>query len=578
MKNKFYLSLILLILTLHGCTRGQKGPTNLELKIGISQEFENPNPLIMTMLATTYLSGLVIRPLTVMDAQGQWIPLLAKSIPTLGQGAEVIIENGQKKMKVLWEIKENAGWGDGTSVTCADFAFSRSIAINPLVAIPEKENYASIERIDFDQSTPRKCFFIYKTVRWDFSHIGTIFPVAKHLEDSVYQQFKDQPEGYEKNTTYGKNPTTPGLYNGPYVISEIKLGSHIVLRPNPHFYGSKPAIQKLIIKIIPNTGTLEANLRSRQIDMISSIGFSLDEAIAFEKKIKADQLPFVVHFKPSQTFEHIDVNLENPILKDLRLRQAMMHAMNRTDLTNALFEGRQTPALHFVSSIDPWFTNDPQVVTAYAYSKEKANKLLDEAGWKMGQEGIRLKNGTSLSFTISTTSENKTRELIEQYLKDQWRQVGINLEIKNEPARVFFGETVRKSQFEGLAMYALISSSENIPISTLHSRSIPSASNGWSGQNLASWRNPTVDAALQQLKTEFDGGQRLKLIHSIIKEYTTELPVLPLYYRSDVAVAPKDLHGYQLTGHQFMETYFAENWTFSKSDSTDNKSVVSINN
>ncbi len=561
-KFKLGLSLALaLILGLGACTKSATGPTHKEFKIGLSQEFETLNPLIMSMLATTYLSGLVIRPLTVMDAHGQWVPMLAKAIPTVGNGAEIITEGDQKKIKVLWEIKDNASWGDGSPVTCEDFALARTIAMNPLVSIAEKETYTDIERIEIDKANPKKCFFVYKRAKWDFTHIGTLYPISKHLEDAVYNQVKDQAEGYEKNTNYVKNPTNPGLYNGPYIITEIKLGSHVILEPNPHFYGTKPSITKLIAKIIPNTGTLEANLRAGQIDMISSSGFSLDEAISFEKKVKADNLPYVVHFTPGQTFEHIDVNLEHPVLKDVRVRQALMYSMNRLDLTNALFEGRQTPAAHFLASMDPWFTLDSQFSIAYSYSKEKANKLLDEAGWKIGADGIRTKNGEPLTFTIISTSENKTRELVEQYLKDQWKQVGIDLEIKNEPARVFFGETVRKAKFPALAMYALVSSSENIPLSTLHSLSIPSEKNGYSGQNTYHWRNAKVDKAIDQMKIEFDPNKRLELIHGIVKEYTTELPSLPLYYRSDVAVSPKSLKGFQLTGHQFVETYSAENWS-----------------
>ena len=86
-----------------------------------------------------------------------------------------------------------------------------------------------------------------------------------------------------------KTPTNPGLYSGPYIISEVKLGNHVTVVPNPKWEGQKPAIQKIIIKLIPNTGTLEANIRSGQIDMIGTMGLlALDQAINFEKKVKAE--------------------------------------------------------------------------------------------------------------------------------------------------------------------------------------------------------------------------------------------------------------------------------------------------
>lgn len=561
--NVFRFVVCLSLINLFGslaCTRRTTGPSNQEVKIGLSQEFETLNPLLMSMLTTTYLSGLVLRPLVVMNENGEWIPVLAKAIPRLGQGAEIITEGGIKKTRVLWEIKDNAAWSDGAPVTCEDFALSRTIALNPLISILEKSAHSDIERMEIDKQNPKKCFFVYKTLKWNFHQIGTFFPVPKHLEDSVYQQHKDQKDGYEKNTHYVKTPHLAGLYNGPYTVKELKLGSHLILEPNPHFYGAKPKIQRLIIKIVPSANGMEAQLRSGQIDMIASLGFSFDEALAFDKKVKKENWPFTVHFKPSQTYEHIDVNLEHPILKDVRVRKALMHAMNRVDLTTALFDGHQVPAAHFLASMDPWFTTDPQWATDYPYSKEKAAKLLDEAGWKLGANGIRQKNGEPLLITINSTAENKMRELVEQYLKDQWRQVGIDLEIKNMPARVFFSESIRKGQYPGLAMYALVSSSENIPLATLHSRSIPSEQNGWSGQNSFHWHNDKVDKAIDQMRTEIDATKRLDLIRTIIKEYTSELPALPLFYRSDVAVTPKTMTGYHLTGHQFVETYHAENW------------------
>jgi peptide/nickel transport system substrate-binding protein len=340
------------------------------------------------------------------------------------------------------------------------------------------------------------------------------------------------------------------------------LGSHIIFVPNKYFYGAAPKIQKIVVKIIPNTGTLEANLRSGEIDMISSLGLSFDQGLAFEKKVKAENLGYNVIFKSGITYEHIDFNLDNPILKDKKVRAALIHGVNREDLTKALFEGKQEPAIHFLSPIDPWFTKDPKFFVNYRYSQRDAAKLLDEAGWKVGADGYRFKDGTKLSFSISSTAGNKTRELVEQYIKDQWKKIGVDLEIKNEPARVFFGETTRKRKFPGLAMYAWISSPESSPKSTLHSVNIPNEKNGWSGQNTPGWINKGVDESIDKLDIEFSAEKRLDYVHQIVKGYTEDAPVLPLYYRADVAVAPKNLKNFRLTGHQFSETNEAETWTY----------------
>lgn len=541
----------------------QAAPTNAELKIGISQEFENLNPLIMTMSATVYMYRMAGRSLVNLDADGKWVTQLAKDIPSLEKGTAKIVEiGGKKKIVANWEILESAKWGDGKPVVCEDFAFARDVAASPNVAVGEKETFTQVEKVEWDPKTPKKCVMTYEKAKWDFYQLGQLFPLPKHIEGPVWDKYGKQKEGYEKNTNYVKNPTNPGLYNGPYVISEVKLGDHVSFSPNPHFYGEKPKIQKVIVKLIPNTGTMEANLRSGTIDMISTLGLALDQAVAFDKKVKAENLPYSVQIVPSITYEHIDFNLDNPILKDLRVRKALLHAVNREDLVKALFDGKQIAAQHFVSPKDPWYTTDPKYVATYRYSKREAQKLLDEAGWKVGADGYRVKDGKKLSLTFMTTAGNKTRELVQTYLQEQWKQVGVEIVIKNEPAKVFFGQTTSKRKFDGMVMYAWVSSPENNPRSTLASISIPNNKNGFSGQNYMGWVNPSVDKAIDALDLEFNGKKRLELAWELQKQYTTEIPVLPLYYRSDISVVPKSLKNYRMPGHQFYETNEIEKWTF----------------
>lgn len=536
-------------------------PSNTELKIGISQEFETMNPLIMSMSASAYMYRLVGRSLVVMDANGKWVAQLAKEIPSLEKGSAKLVDlNGKKHIVATWEIIDAAKWGDGKPVICQDFITAHKIAIAPTVTVAEKEQWTQVEKIDIDAKNPKKCTFTYDKAKWDFYQLANFFPVPTHLEKAVFDKYGSQKEGYEKNSNYVRNATNPGLYNGPYVISEVKLGSHVAFLPNKFFYGKQPHIQKIIVKLIPNTGTMEANLRSGTIDMISPLGLDFDQALAFDKKAKGEGLPYDVIFVPSVTYEHIDLNLDNPILKDVRVRKALVLSINREDLVKALFEGKQEVAIHSVSPKDSWFTKDPKVVTFYPYSKRNAGKLLDEAGWKLGADGFRAKDGKRLSLVFQTTAGNKTRELVQVYLQNQWKQEGIEVLIKNEPARVFFGDTMTHRKFGAMALFAWVSSPENSPRSNISTASIPTAKNSWSGQNFMGWSNPNIDKALDALDLEFNAKKRAELIATTLKYYTDEVPAIPLFYRSDISVVPKNLKNYHMTGHQFYETNDVENW------------------
>ena len=145
-------------------------------------------------------------------------------------------------------------------------------------------------------------------------------------------------------------------------------------------------------------------------------------------------------------------------------------------------------------------------------------------------------------------------------LQSQWKRLGIDVRIENEPARVFFGETTSKRRFDHMAMFAWISSPENVPRSTLHSEEIPREANGWSGQNYTGFKNAEMDQLLEDIERELDREKRKAMWRRIQEIYASELPALPLYFRADAHVWPLWLEGVVPTGHQDPSTLRIETW------------------
>ena len=571
--SRFWLFLVLMI-AITGCNKCTSSTdvtkksthTNDQIVLSVYQEFENLNPIIYQMLATSYLHGFSVRPMNTINKDWEWECSLCVEIPTLENGLAKIIEtNGNKKVVSTWEIKANASWGDGVPVTAKDFKLAWEIGSSDKVAVGEKKNYTRIENVEIDTTNPKKFTITHDRAYYDFYALSNpnIGLVPAHLEQPIWEKTKNETGAYEKQTTYSTNPLNPGLYNGPYIVSELKLGSHVIFTPNKNFYGDQPKIQKVIIKLIPNTQTMEANLFAGNVDMLSILSLTFDQALTLEKKIKKDpslSSRFKVVFREGLVYEHIDLNVgKNPILKDLNVRQALMYSLNREKLTTALFEGKQKPALHNIHPLDVYYTEE---VKQYPYDVDEAAKILDEAGWKLKDDGYRYKNNEKLTLSLMTTAQNKTRELVQVFLQSEWKKAGIEIALKNEPARVFFGETVRKSDFPAMAMFAWISSPDNPPRSTLHSSMIPTKKNAFSGQNSPGWANKKVDDALDQVEQEFDLEKRKELMKTVLQEYTKDVPVIPLYLRSDVAVVPTDLKNFYLTGHQYSDSGWSEYWTF----------------
>jgi len=293
--------------------------------------------------------------------------------------------------------------------------------------------------------------------------------------------------------------------------------------------------------------------------MASASGLTFDQALAFDKKVRSENLPFEVKYTPGVIYSHVDFNLDNPLLADKSLRQALAYGLNRQEMVQAFFEGKQKSALHFATELDSWYTESPLEIETYPYSRQRALELLDKAGWKSGADGIRARNGVRLSFTIVGAADNKLNEMLQVYLQAAWKQIGVELKVKNYPARVLFSEILRQRKFE-MGLYSWVGAPDGSQRAQLHSQMIPSLENNWSGSNRPGWKNKDVDKWVEQVDEEFDPKKRVALMKKVLKKYTEELPALPLYYRSNNAIIPKGLQNYQLSGHVFSEFLEIESW------------------
>ncbi len=357
--------------------------------------------------------------------------------------------SGKKGIDLTYTIRPDAKWGDGTPVSTEDVKFTYEVGRNPQSGVGNAEMYRRITGIDVKDD---KTFTMhFDKLTFDYAAINDFVLLPAHLERAAFAD----PTRYRIQTRYVSDPTNPGLYDGPYRITEVVAGSHIVLEPNPYWAGPPGHFRHITVRTIENTAALEANLLSGTIDMVAGeLGFSLDQALNFDKQHGSG---FQVIYKPGLSYEHVDLNFDRPPLGDRRVRQALLYGIDRDGISRSLFAGKQPVADTFMNPLDDGYTAD---TPHCPYDPARAGALLDEAGWPMGAGGIRQNaQGQKLSFELMTTSGNRTRELVEQVLQSQWRKIGVEVRLKNEPARVLFGETVPHRNFD-MAMYAWTSAPE----------------------------------------------------------------------------------------------------------------------
>jgi peptide/nickel transport system substrate-binding protein len=543
--------LIACLVVLFGTGAGA-GESRDRLAIGITQFPATLHPGIEPMLAKVYVLGLARRPLVVYDADWRLVCLLCTELPTFdnGRARRERTPAGGEGVAVTLTLRAGAFWGDGTPVTGRDVVFAWEVGRDPRSGVLPIEFYRRLYRIDLDDE--RTVTLHFDRLTFDYNAITALEPLPAHLEREAFAD----PAAYRQRTRYVTDPTHPGLYDGPYVVDRIAAGSHILLKRNPHWRGPVPAFATILVKVIDNTAALEANLLSGGIDMIAGeLGPTLDQAIAFEAR---HGRRFTVLYQPGLVYEHIDLNLDNPILADLRVRRALLLAIDRQAIAERLFAGRQPVAHGPVSPLDRMHASD---AARHPFDPAQAARLLAEAGWQPGADGIRRDGaGRPLALEFMTTAGDRTRELIQQVLQSQWRQVGIDIRIRNQPARVFFGDTISRRRFGGLALFAWISAPDSVPRTTLHSSEIPSPENGFAGQNTPGFRNAEVDRLIDAIEVELDEERRRALWRRLQHIYADELPALPLFFRANAFVLPKWLEGIRPTGHQYPTTLWVTDW------------------
>ena len=524
------------------------------LTIGVAQFPASLNPYYDSLTVKSYTLAFGIRPVTAYDKDWKLGCLLCTELPTLENGMAKFEDRpgGGKGIAVTFKLKPELNWGDGVPVSAKDFVFTWTLARDPAsgFANPHPWNRATAIDVVDDKTVT----IHLDSVRVDYNIWDQLLPA--HIEGPAFEKAGNFAE-YQKQTLFSRAPTTPGLWNGPFIMTGYQSGVQVVLEPNPHWGGTKPGFKRIVLKLIENTAALQANILSGDVDMIpgEGIGLTIDQVIALRKS-SPDKFEYI--FKPSLTYEHIDLKIENPMLADIRVRRALLIAIDRQTLVDRLFEGMQPVADSWVNRLDPNFST---TLSRYPYDPNLARAMLAEGGWRPGSDGFcRNAAGDKLSIEINTTAGNRLRELTEQVLQNMWKAACVEVTIRNEPARTLFGETLKQRKYTGMLMYAWSSGVGESPRATLGSDRIPTAANNWGGNNSTAFNDPEMDRLIALSETELDPAKQKIIWAEMQKLYVEQVRVLPLFFRADAHVVPKWLKGFTPTGHGDLSPLYVEAW------------------
>ncbi len=499
----------------------------------------------------TSMTGLVM-----VDEKGEFVPVLAAELPTEGNGGL-----SADKLTVTWKLLADLKWSDGEPLTSDDVKFTWEGLADPASgALSGTGGISQIASID----TPDALTAVV--------HYST--PYAGYLAQFAYGLFPRHATGATADMTnwfWNRQPVGAG----PFVVTEWASGESITMEPNPYYYQEgKPYLDKLIFRIVPEPAAQIALMKQgeAQVQLWPGIDDPNEYGGVVGNNAHEVMVPGVwnlaIDFNLSKPFDgDPGPTPPHPILGDIRVRQAISSAIDYDTLIRDVL--RNTVAASTSPFAYGWYQCD--IARAYPYDVAKATALLEEAGWKVGSDGIRVaqgalyaEDGSRLSLELQGYTNFEPLQRTEEFIVENLKAVGIEARIQNYDFSIIFGSYEDNSP-RAIGDYDMLIYDRSLSIEPqgsiavdYPSTQIPSPENP-TGGNIWRWVNPEADAFIKQAGSTFDLNVRKAAYCGLGNLIATELPQIYIYVFQDGYGYANNLTGYVVSTWGSM-VWDVQNW------------------
>lgn len=532
MKRTLYVLLSVLVLAsfvLASCAPGGAASAK-PLTIALSQEPDQLNALFSSMSYTAWLTQMILVGLGRWDDKNNLVPELAAEIPSTDNGG--VSADG---LTITWHLKPNLKWSDGEPITSADVKFTWQAETDEGNAVYSRAGYDKISSIDTPDATTAVIHFSELYPGWQ-----TLFSQGPNNQGLLL------PEHLLKGKTgLEKDPFIhqPTIASGPFVVKEWVAGDHLTLVANPNYWQGKAKLDQINVKFVPDPETALSALKTGDVDLVPNFAESDIQALSDLETSSGGKVHLRVDAGPE--FEHYLLNFstvaghsdqEGPCaLTNLSVRKALILGIDRQTIVDTLLAGKTTvPASLWPNS---FWTNTS--LTPYPYDPEQAKKLLDEAGYTPGDDGIRhgMCNGTDvkLSFNFETT-DSQIRKDMAIAVKDMLAKIGVEFKPIHQPAGTFFGSYTEGADMAtgkyDIAGYTTgfypDPYNDNFLCSAIPSNDSPG------GSNYYHICDPKLDELFAQANSSADPAVRKQAFDEIQKYQYDNALFIPMYVRANV--------------------------------------------
>lgn len=527
--NRAVASLLLLTGTLLGCPVQAQSAADIDsgtLKFVLSPE----PPFLLTAINTALQMGMVtskvMEGLLYLDNELKPQPLLAQAWDISPDG-----------LTYTFKLRPNVKWHDGQPFTSADVSYT-ILEVLKKVHPRGRTAFAKVTAVE----TPDPLTAVIKLSQ-------PAPPMLTALASSYESPMV--PKHLFAGTDPSANPyISKPVGTGPFVFKEWKKGDYILLEKNTNYWqAGKPTLQRIVFRIISDASARAASFETGEghigglspIPLTDMPRIAKNPALSIETRGYAYMSPYML----------MEVNLRKPPLNDVRVRQAIAHAIDRARMTQVVWLGYGQPAVSPIpSQVTTFHSTD---LPKYEFNPEKAKKLLDEAGLKPGPNGMRFK--ITHDFIPFGSEYQRTGEFIKQQLS----RVGIDVELRSQDLPSFLRRAYTEYDFDTTSLYYGAFADPTQGVQRLFwSKAIQK---GVVFTNNTGYNSPEMDRVLESAQGENDPVKRKALYLEMQRIAMTDLPVIPLMETRFLTISSSKLKNHTISadgiiGGNFADAYF----------------------
>jgi peptide/nickel transport system substrate-binding protein len=487
-------------------------------------------------------SRIFYEPLAAWDPDGNLAPVLAAEIPEIENGG--VAPDG---MSVTWKLKKDVQWHDGRPFTADDVVFNWEYAADPATAATTIGNYQDIKVEKVDPLTVRVSF-AKPTPFWADSFVGqTGMIIPKHLfEPYKGANSRDAPVNFKPVGT------------GPYRFVDFKPGDLVTGERNPSYHlPNRPYFDTIEMKgggdavsaarAVVQTGEYDY---AWNLQVEDEILLRLENAGNARGRTEIFRGGYIEHIQLNSTDpwtevdgERSSIKTKHPLFSDPAVRQAMKLLVDRASVERHIYGRTGIATGNFINAPQRFVSKNTQ----WEFNIEKANQLLDQAGWKRGSDGIRAKDGKKLKLVFQT-SINAPRQKTQAIVKQACQKAGIEMELKSVVASVYFSsdagnpDTYRHFYCD-VQMYTTTMGAPDpgIFMRQFLSSEVASKENKWQGRNITRWRSEEYDKVYAAAEDQLDPVKRAALFIAMNDMVVNDPGVIPVVYRPRVSGVSRQL-------------------------------------